>query len=303
MRDKYFLLGLFIGALVAAAFLYAVYFSSAKLPLNSAFSLTAQAQIESLTYLPRYPIRNWAIADPQLETSAEVVFYPKKNKVLWAKNQNTALPVASLTKLVTAVVALENLNLNDTLKASAGALATEGEIPGFFVGEKLKVKHLLKALLIESSNDAAAILAEGIGQQKTVRLMNQKARDWDLAKTRFVEPSGLNPDNLSTAIELVRIGLKAYQNEFIKNTLAQGSFSFISDSGVFHQVVTTNQILGLPLITGGKTGYLVQSGENLISWIKLPTGDRLIIVVLGAQDRFKATLKLIDWVQKAYLWR
>ncbi len=300
-----FLLGIFIGFIAGIILIYAAHFnfSNGMFAWHDPDAQLAQASVLNTGSLPQYPIRNLQVEKPTPQVSAGIVYYPQKNKILWSSNQDTVLPIASLTKLVTAAVTIDTLPLNKTLTVSPQALATEGTSPDFFSGEKIRVKNLLKALLIESSNDAAAVLAEEIGKQKFRRLMNSKAKTWGLGNTHFEEPTGLSADNVSTAREMSVLTRKVTETyPLIRQITSRGSHAFISVSGRYHQVSTTNQVLNNPFVHAGKTGYTEAAGENLTLLTSTPAGQKLVIVVLGARDRFEAALKLLDWANSAYTW-
>ena len=130
-----------------------------KLPISESMFLAAQL-------VPAYPIRNWNAPDPQISAKIGLVFEVSRQRILWQKDGlHEQRPIASLTKLMTALVTMENSKLDDVFKVSKNAVATEGELGGLIVGEELTAKNLLYALLVESSNDAAVALAEGISKK------------------------------------------------------------------------------------------------------------------------------------------
>ena len=106
------------------------------------------------------PIRNWSVNQPEIEAKAALIFEPEKNKILYQKNIEQVLPIASLTKLMTGLIILEEINLDQIVTVSKEAVGAYGDMGGLVINEKISVKNLLYALLMESSNDAAIALAE-----------------------------------------------------------------------------------------------------------------------------------------------
>lgn len=106
------------------------------------------------------PIRNWNISQPEIEAQAALIFEPEKNKILYQKNIEQILSIASLTKLMTGLVILEEVNLDRIVTISKEAVGAYGDMGSLVIDEKISVKNLLYALLMESSNDAAVALAE-----------------------------------------------------------------------------------------------------------------------------------------------
>ncbi len=205
------------------------------------------------------PIRNWGIDDPGIESQAAGIFSfnPKaeknisfqSNEILFYQNQNLILPIASLTKLMTAVVVLEELKeteLNQEIIVSENAVSVFGSQAGLQAGERLTIKNILQALLIESSNDAAYVLAESI-EQKTekdfVFLMNQKAKELGLKNTRFADPSGLNPANISTVYDIACLVKYSFNYPLIWQITKTIQIDVVSLGGEKHTWTNTDKLL------------------------------------------------------------
>ncbi|MBU1255358.1 serine hydrolase [Patescibacteria group bacterium] len=252
------------------------------------------------------PIRDWNITEPEVEAKAALVFNLDKNKILYQKNINQVLPIASLTKLMTALIVLENIDLEEIAIISEQAIATYGDIGGLVVKEEISVKNLLYVLLMESSNDAAAALAE-ITQQKTnknfIDLMNQKAEKLRLKNTNFIDSSGYDSGNVSTVEDIAQLVEYSFSQPIIWEIMRTPVIDlFSADGKINHHWVNTDELLNrLPNIVGGKTGYTEEAQGCLI--LVIETNNKyLITIVLGAQERFLQTERLINWVQKAYRW-
>jgi D-alanyl-D-alanine carboxypeptidase len=143
---------------------------------------------------------------PKLNLEAKAAISVKLNengvkKILFNKNIDQPLPIASLTKLMTAVIVLENYDLKNTWITISEKAAAQGNVPNYGnldqeIGKKFPLEKLLELMLIYSSNDAAWALAEAIGVQNFIEKMNEKAQDLGLENTHFVNPTGLDPENL-----------------------------------------------------------------------------------------------------------
>lgn len=268
------------------------------------------------------PIRDWNIIDPEIEAKAASIFMlnstnpfiverveffeGNKRNVLYQKNINQVLPIASLTKLMTALIVLENIDLEEIVVVSEEAIATYGDIGGLMVKEEISVKNLLHALLMESSNDAATALAEAV-QQKTgknfVDLMNQKAEKLRLKNTNFIDSSGYDSGNVSTIEDIAQLVEYSFSQSIIWEIMRTPAIDLSSSDGkINHHWVNTDELLNrLPNIIGGKTGYTEEAQGCLVLVIE-NNNKYLITIVLGAQERFLQTERLINWVQKAYRW-
>lgn len=253
------------------------------------------------------PIRNWNIAEPEFETKAALIFDKEKNKFLYQKNIDYVLPIASLTKLMTALITLENIDINEIVIVSKQAIAGYGDIGDLAVKEEISVGNLLHALLMESSNDAAIALAEAVQQNQNknfIDLMNQKAQELGLKNTFYTDSSGYEPTNVSTAEEIVKLIEYSFSQPFIWQVLKTPNISLSSSDGqIHHYWVNTDKLLSrMPGVLGGKTGYTEEAQGCLFLVIEQTNSEYLISVVLGAQEKFLETEILINWVKKAYIW-
>lgn len=281
-------------------------FSFPKLPITEDNFLKASFDPDFI------PIRNWSIPDPATEAKSAIVFDSDKNKILYQENIREELPIASLTKLMNSIIVLENLdNLENTVIVSQRAVATEGKAGNLVVNEKITVRNLLYALLMESSNDAAVALAEYFvgGIEKFVELMNRKAEELGLESTHFSDPTGLDSRNFSTVLDLAHLTKYALTKPFIWEILSRLEMDIYSQDGrVIHHLTNTNKLLRkLSQIIGGKTGFTEEAEGCMVVVSKSPSqdwtnGENLITIVLGAKNREGEIEKLLDWVEEAYLW-
>jgi D-alanyl-D-alanine carboxypeptidase len=220
------------------------------------------------------------------------------NSILFEKEGNMPLPIASLTKLMTAVVALDNYNLSDTVVVDEVADSQDPMKQDVKLGDAMPVESFLDIMLIESSNKSAYALSEGPrgypGEPMFVSLMNKKAKDLGMENTFFVDPTGLSSKDVSTANDLVKLA------EYILNNYPK--ISVISKEKEFNvpgfgKVTNTDQLLGeIPDIICSKTGFTQAADGCLLLVVNNPkNNDYLINVILGAENRFSEMKKLINW--------
>jgi len=286
--------------------------------------------IAESTYLPTL---NTTIERPTLSAKSAIVYDMRSSRFLFSKNSEERLPIASLTKLLTAVVVLENLNLDDVVIVPKEALRVDGEKQTLYLDERIRVRDLLKMMLIESSNDAAYALKyhaskSGIDpvRDKTppeaasadapevhrtsngidiIGLMNKKAIELGMNNSIFHDPAGLNDNALSTSEDLLKLVNYSLKLDSLWPILGEKSTVVYSvDGRIEHKVDSTNQLLGvMPDVVGGKTGYTDGALGCMILVVDVPgKNDKLVSIVLGSTERFTDTNKLISWTKKAYSW-
>ncbi len=257
---------------------------------------------------PNYiPVLDSNFKRPEISAKSAVVYDTSSSRFLYDKNTKIKLPIASLTKVLTAVVVTESLNQDDVVTIPREAVRVDGEKQDLFLGEKMSIENLLKLMLIQSSNDAAYALAFHAKERGIdfVAAMNHKAGVLGMNNSLFLDPAGLNDSAYSTAEDLIKLISYSLSYDEIWNISAEKSIVVeSSDKKIKHHSVSTNQLLGvLPDILGGKTGYTDGALECLVLIIKLPNyPSKIVSIVLGSHDRFGDTKKLIDWTRQAYKW-
>lgn len=273
-----------------------------KLPLSEDIFLASQL-------LSMYPFRNWNTPDPEITAKTALVFDATRQKILWQKNGiDEARPIASMTKLMTALVITENTKIDDVFIISKEAVETDGEMGNLKVGEKLTAKDLLSALLLESSNDAAEALKENlknIYDKDLIELMNKKTKELNLLNTFYVDSSGLDSKNKSSARDLTKIIQEVVKNQTLKEIIKNPTIDIVSADGLFkHHLTNTNKLLSrFPELLGGKTGYTEEAGSCMITTFEAPANQGIIIsVVMDSQDRMGESASLIEWTKSAFLW-
>jgi len=226
---------------------------------------------------------------PEKWTSAAAVVIDRKTgKQLYEKDAGEVRSIASLTKLMTALVFLENKPKWDTVVTMKSTDFVGGSTLLVNAGDKLTVKDLFNATLIGSKNNAVSALVRstGLTEKQFVAAMNEKAKSLGLMKTKFVEPTGLDSRNVSTASELAIIAKKAFENRDIATATTKEFYQVktINNGKLIWVKSTSKTILDRDLdIVGTKTGVIDQSGYNLVTSAK--KGDHeLIALVLGAEQ-------------------
>lgn len=207
-------------------------------------------------------------------------------EILTGKNENKIRPIASLTKLITAMVFLEtspDLSSVETVTSEDRKAAGRTRL---YVGEKLTMNDLFSLMLISSDNVAARVLARSTGLERDdfIAKMNELARGMNLKHTRFTDPTGLDSGNVSTASEFARLFKSALEFDLIAEAISRKSYTYRALNGDRqHIAYNTNRLLyGRHDIIGGKTGYIRDSGYCLAIGIEDSSGRRLGAVLLGA---------------------
>ncbi|PJC40499.1 MAG: hypothetical protein CO042_03475 [Parcubacteria group bacterium CG_4_9_14_0_2_um_filter_41_8] len=246
---------------------------------------------------------------PQLSAQKAIIVDAKSGTVLFEKNTNQKHAMASIVKLMTALVFLDtNPNLEERFEMIEED-DREGDSEYIRPLESAKLRDFLMASLIGSANNATISLsrATGLPEQDFVDRMNEKARSIGMNNTEFKEPSGLNPENVSTAYDIAKLLSLAGKNETIREIAGMHrSMIQVYPSNIRRTVLTTNHLLGtIVFVSFGKTGYLDEAMYNLATSVSLPNGNEVYIVTLGSQtneERVQDAKNLAVWAQRTYQW-
>ncbi|MCP4167346.1 MAG: D-alanyl-D-alanine carboxypeptidase [Chloroflexi bacterium] len=240
------------------------------------------AQVESMVAVRK---------GPEIDARAASLVDRQSNKVLWSKRANVVLPMASTTKLMTVLVALETLSPAQIVTVPEAALIGNASM-GLKAGDQVSVESLVYGALLPSGNDAAMTLALTAAGSKGafVQRMNQRAIDWGMAETHFENPHGLDePGHVSSARDLISLAQHALANPLASAVVGTSSTTV---EGYF--LTNTNQLLlDYDGAYGVKTGTTDAAGQVLIAAASRPNGDALS-VVLDSPDRFTETPLLLD---------
>lgn len=240
-----------------------------------------------------------------LSSRSVYIYDVDSDTTLFEKNGELLLLPASTTKIMTALVAREEYNLDDILTVP-DVSEIEGFRVGLFDGEQLQVRELLKAALIQSSNDAAYVLAinHPSGLSGFVDLMNKKAVNLGLRSTLFENPAGFdNETQKSSARDLVIMSKEFMNDEFLKSIVSTKEDTITDSTGEYtHSLYNTHQLLGSdPSVVGIKTGTTDGANQVLVTQFNRE-GHNIIVVIMGSDDRYLETSQLIDWVFDEFIW-
>jgi D-alanyl-D-alanine endopeptidase (penicillin-binding protein 7) len=264
----------------------------------------AMAREMADTVLPRYKVDASGEMVPDVRAAAAIIYDPETNEVLWEENSQSQRSIASITKVMTATVFLENdpdvtqpvaIVKSDVFQASTTHLR---------LNDRVTVDDLLHLLLIASDNAAARALARvsPYGSDGFIHRMNEKAAELGLQSTSYADPSGLLSDNVSSAFDMARLITHASADERIASVMRLQEFTIYTAN---HRVVTfhsTNHLLGRTDldVRAAKTGFIGKAGYCLATLLRLPNdGRQVAVVVLGARSnagRFMETRNLFGWL-------
>lgn len=235
---------------------------------------------------------------PKLDAYSYVVGDVLSGEIIIEKNGNEELPIASVTKLMTASVALDELKETHVATVSKRATQTESSRGMLRANEKIEVSDLLYPLLLVSSNDSAEVLAETFGRKYFIQSMNRRAGEIGMEKTSFEDPSGLSENNTSTARDLFRLSEYLYNNH--DNVFAITKLEEYTQGGRVWK--NANKLVGTTNYEGGKTGYTSKAGRTGIALFRVNFegyGDRVIaITLLRTNNRAEDYNKLLDFVNE-----
>lgn len=266
-----------------------------------------------------HPFENLAVINvleitkrPKPSIEAESVASFKINKTgkqrfLFRKNSDKSLPIASLTKLMTALLVMENTPYNDydlakkTIVSKTAAGQYNVPIYGNLKqGQQISIEELLELMLHYSSNDAAFALAEIIGFENFIEKMNEKAKILGLENTYFTNPTGLDPENsdlipnYSTASDLIKLSKYILENHPLTFEISSRNSRYLTENGILYLNILDNQI-----VIGGKTGYTEKAGGCILFIFSDEKENYFINIILGSespQKRVEEMQKLINWI-------
>ncbi|MCX6765186.1 MAG: serine hydrolase [Candidatus Nealsonbacteria bacterium] len=260
-----------------------------------------KAQVSSAFALPKAPEK----IEINARAALSVLIKPNGEKeIIFSKNPDEKLAIASLTKLMSAYVALNYLDLSKNIEVSYSSTLIKGDKSGFSAGQSFAAKDLLYSSMVESSNVGITALTQPLGQSAFVDLMNLEAKNMGLDNMKFFNPTGLDDEknnNYSTARDLEKLAEKVFSNPSISEILSLREFDlYLSDGTLHHKSLTTNAILtsselpGLKII-GGKTGETLLAKGCLLLVTQNQKNEIIINVILGSDDRFGEMEKLALW--------
>ncbi len=244
------------------------------------------------------------VKEPETSSNNYLIADLASNSVI-AKNASTdqPVPIASLTKLMTALIATEYINLDKQITITKDAIVYTSR-PRLVVGEKIAAFQLLYPLLLESSNEAAFALAHSLGKNQFIDLMNEKAQALGMENTKFVDPTGASEQNVSTTEDLFLLAKYLYNNRsfILKMTKGELTYSAYGPS-TFKKIKNFNVFEKYPGFVGGKVGQTTEAKETILSIFKIGVGEAerpIVVIVLGSQDNGTDTEVLLKHLQETY---
>lgn len=233
-------------------------------------------------------------------TMAEGALVDADGRLLWARSASTHRPMASITKIMTAVLALEHASLSDVVTVPREAAVVGQSSAGLYAGQKISMGDLLEALLVKSGNDAAVTIADYVGgsQQGFVAMMNQKAQDLGLKDTHYANPHGLDaPGHYTTAEDLSVLARYAMSKPAFADIVKRSKVTI--GTGKWRRTLfSTDLLLGVYQgAMGVKTGNTNGAGYSVVSAAQRQ-GVTLYAIVLGTKSdrqRFLDAKALLDW--------
>ncbi|MBI4099603.1 D-alanyl-D-alanine carboxypeptidase [Candidatus Microgenomates bacterium] len=253
-----------------------------------------------------YPKRIFDVTPPYVTAESVVVLDLESGVPLYEINPTERLYPASLTKLMTALVAVDYYQPTQVLTVHRLAPVEAEADMGLEVGDQVNFRGLLYGLLVPSGADAAYTIADNYpgGIENFVYAMNKKAEALNMKGTHFANPSGFDdPKNYTTAHDLALLTAVALKNDLINKVVATYGTTLADATGKkTYYLKTVNKFLGyLYGADGVKTGFTDWAGECLVSSVSR-NGHRIVTVVLKSQDRFADSARLIEWAYQNYKW-
>lgn len=249
---------------------------------------------------PRFQLDLLGNQVPAVRAAAAIIYNPQTGQVLWGENQHEQRPIASLTKLMTAITFMDGRpDLSQTVRV-ASSDTRRASVTYLRAGEIVSFRDLLHLTLIASDNGAARVLArtsEG-GTEAFIRRMNDMARHLGLTSTQYADPSGLDARNVSSAYDISQLVARVTTDPVLGPITRMTRYEARTDRRAV-SVKSTNRLLDSePDLIGGKTGYISKAGYCLATLFQVPDGAQVAVVVLGAQNsttRFWEAHHLFNW--------
>lgn len=253
-------------------------FRPASYPLTEAFSPTVMGVL------------------PYMSAQAAIVVDNDSKVVLFFRNPYINFPMASTTKIMSALVALEHYKLDDILTVQSTRV--QPAVVGYALGENVRFVDILYGMFLSSGNDAALAVAQNYpgGEAVFVQTMNTKAQALSLHNTQFTDSSGLDNGNTTTASDLARLASEAMKNPLLAKIVAtKQKTTTNADGSKTYYLTNINELLGRYGVNGIKTGFTEEAGGVLVTSTD-QNGHRVIIVILKSDDRFGDTEKVLSLI-------
>lgn len=274
-------------------------------PVFGSLHNPARPQVKALyTQEPALPILKRDAKTPVLSASSYFAIDLETGSVLLSKNPHQQLKPASLTKIMTALVAMDYYSEDSVLKVVNGQKSL-GNTIDLVQDDQLIAQDLLYGLLVPSGNDAALTFAENFpgGYKAFIDQMNSKASKLGLANTHFVNVSGVEePNHYTSAYDITMIARAALDRSNFKNIVSTKKTTLKSLKGHLYPLVSTNVLLDKPGFYGVKTGWTPEAGECLVI-LSEKDNHRVLISLLHSSDRFGEAEQISNWIFDNYTWQ
>ena len=306
----------FLGVMILVTLFGSRYSAGINTPPASIFSYGEGSQVAetprtfgegaSITDLPRVkepPFYRVAVSEPpKILSGAALILDLKSGEIYFDLNSLKRWPIASLTKLMTAVVSSKNLNPQAVVTLTEADFAIPPNNGNLLkVGDRYTVRDLIKVMLVSSSNESAEALAGFYGRANFISQMNSEARKWDMLETYFNDPTGLSVSNQSTIRDIQKLVEQIYENFPDIFSITRNRTIAVKELGSGNEWLSssTNNFSGRPDFLGGKTGYTDEANGNLVSLFSHASRP-ILVVVLGSSERFLESEKLINWFKNDF---
>jgi len=274
--------------------------------LESLNSLYKVEEVDDEDISPYIISKDIQYISPVIDSKSAIAVDLGTDKVLYSKDVYKKKQIASITKLMTAILVTEKLKLDDIIEITPDATAVIGSRLSLGRGEKFTVESLLYAMLVHSANDAAyALSVQASGSEDTfVSEMNQKAKQLGLVNTSFGNSVGFDSSqNYSTAFEVYLLTKEFLKNPLLKEIVNTKEIKIKNLSGKEYDVKSTNKNLDSFLkVRGVKTGTTDMAGQSLVNLIENDKGKDIVVVLLDSPRRFEEAKILGEWCFRAYVW-
>lgn len=265
----------------------------------------ADDENEEITQEDYVQVINQTKDEPTLNSRIAVAYDRKSGEVIWGKDEHKRTAMASTTKIMTAIVTLENCDLTQTVTISKKSAGTGGSRLGLKADDKITMNDLLYGLMLKSGNDAAVAIAETVGGsvEGFAELMNEKAKELKLENTHYVTPHGLDdPEHYTTAVELAKLADYALQNETFAKIVNTKNYT-VTINGYPKSISNTNELLGyLEGVNGVKTGFTNNAGRCLVTSVNRNEFEIITVILQADTKKFRTadSIKLIEYIYKNY---
>jgi len=240
---------------------------------------------------------------PELKTPHYLIADVLNSTVLASSELEAVAPIASVAKLMTALVAAEHINLDSKVFVNEPTFV-QSLIPRLGDRSRVSMYSLLQLLLVESSNEASEVIAAELGRDNFITKMNQKARSLGMMSTFFADPSGLSAENVSSLSDLLRLTQHIYTNRsFIFELTANQNLPTIYVGDEFGELVNFNKVTELENFIGGKVGETIAAGQTSVTLhrIKIKETERILaIIILGSENRNDDVRALLKYAEERF---